>query len=60
MGGYIPGSLVWPLFLKLASDDEVRRPLWEFPNDDARRAVIRERRVRFGYDDDEGLDVFLI
>jgi hypothetical protein len=55
-GGYIPGYLMWPLWCKSATDDELRRPLWEFPTDDARKAVVHERRVRWGVDDDEGLD----
>lgn len=43
---------MWPLDLRSATDEEVRRPLWEFPPV-ARKAVIHERRRRFGiYDDD--------
>lgn len=38
--------------LKVLPDIDVRRPLWEFPPYQ-RQAVIHERRVRFGIDDDE-------
>lgn len=41
-----------PLILKFASDDFVRLPLWYF-RPDVVKAVIHERRRRFGvYDDD--------
>ncbi|MFI6861312.1 hypothetical protein ACIBKZ_15655 [Streptomyces sp. NPDC050421] len=42
----------WVSALRGADDDTVRSPLWGFPPE-ARPAVIHERRVRFGIDDDE-------
>lgn len=54
MGMFLPDGIPWPLWLKSASDEQVQRPLWEYPPD-ARKAVIHERRVRWGVDDDEGL-----
>ncbi|WP_199931271.1 hypothetical protein [Streptomyces sp. CB02923] len=46
----------WARALKGAADDNVASPLWEFPPQ-ARKAVIHERRRRFGVDDDEGYEV---
>ncbi|MGW3932839.1 hypothetical protein ACWECC_32810 [Streptomyces microflavus] len=46
----------WARALKGAADDTVASPLWDFPPE-ARKAVIHERRRRFGVNDDEGLDV---
>lgn len=45
----------WVKALKGATDETVRAPLWEFPPE-ARKAVIHERRRRFGVDDEEGYD----
>jgi hypothetical protein len=42
--------------LRGLSDEQVKRPLWEFPPAE-RRDVIRERRKRFGWDDGEDRDV---
>lgn len=44
---YIPGALLWRMTLKDAPDDEIRRPLWEFPQE-ARRMVLHERARRWG------------
>lgn len=41
----------WPTALTGAEDETVRAPLWTFPPE-AAKAVIHERRVRFGFDDD--------
>lgn len=44
----------WQQALRVASDETVRRPLWEFPPE-AREAVKHERRRRFKWDiDSEG------
>jgi hypothetical protein len=44
----------WEIALRGAADDEIRRPLWEFPPE-ARKAVKHERRRRFKWDiDSEG------
>jgi hypothetical protein len=40
-------------YLKGAPDDVIRGPLWGFPPAE-RKAVIHERRRRFGVYDDEG------
>ncbi|MFE0699400.1 hypothetical protein [Streptomyces sp. NPDC058872] len=50
------GARNWAQELKGAADETVRSPLWEFPPD-ARKAVIHERRRRFGVHDDEGYDI---
>ncbi|MDH6123842.1 hypothetical protein P3T39_000777 [Kitasatospora sp. GP82] len=44
-----PRSEIRPL--RGLPDDEIKRPLWEWPASQARE-VIRERRRRFGWDDD--------
>lgn len=40
----------WTSALAGTEDETVRAPLWTFPPE-AVRAVIHERRVRFGFDD---------
>ncbi|QAY26952.1 hypothetical protein SEA_SHAWTY_27 [Streptomyces phage Shawty] len=37
----------WADFMRGTADENVRRPLWEYPPE-ARLAVLHERRVRFG------------
>ncbi len=37
----------WARVMRGASDDAVKVPLWEYPPE-ARVAILRERRVRFG------------
>ncbi|RKN09632.1 hypothetical protein [Streptomyces radicis] len=41
--------------LRALPDAGIRRPLWEFAPGD-RKAVIHERKRRFGWDDGEGHD----
>jgi hypothetical protein len=43
----------WTRALKNAEDETVRAPLWTFPPE-ARLAVIHERRVRFGVQEETG------
>lgn len=47
----MPTPSQWSGLLRGASDEEIRRPLWEFPPA-ARPAVQHERRVRFRIDDE--------
>lgn len=42
-------------YLKGEPDEAIRLPLWDYPPH-MRKAVIHERKRRFGVDDDEGLD----
>jgi hypothetical protein len=42
----------WPRALRGALDETVRVPLWSFPPE-ARKAVIAERKRRFGVFEDE-------
>jgi hypothetical protein len=44
-------ALIWAAHFRDSDDDEVRRPMWEFPPE-AREPLIHERRRRFGVDDD--------
>jgi hypothetical protein len=45
---------LWEKALRVATDDAIRRPLWEYPPE-ARDAVKHERRRRFKWDiDSEG------
>ncbi|WP_371800880.1 hypothetical protein OHA38_20375 [Streptomyces sp. NBC_01732] len=46
----------FPALLRTEHDDVIRAPLWEFAPHE-RKAVISERRRRFGVDDDEGLEI---
>lgn len=51
---YLPGLLRdFPALLRVLPDLVIRRPLWEFAPHEV-KAVIHERRRRFGVDDDEG------
>lgn len=54
MGARLINRAVWIVALKGAVDEEIRRPLWEYPPE-AREAVKHERRRRFKWDiDSEG------
>jgi hypothetical protein len=51
---YATRARFWAIALKGATDDEIRRPLWEFPPE-ACAALKHERRRRFKWDiDSEG------
>jgi hypothetical protein len=43
----------WAQVMRGASDESVRAPLWLYPPE-ARLAVIHERRVRFGVQEETG------
>lgn len=45
----------WARALRGALDGTVKAPLWEFPPE-ARLAVLRERRVRFGVPGPDDID----
>ena len=57
MSAQINGSFLGnlPVPVQDMPDEAIRAPLWYWEPRE-RPAVIHQRRVRFGYDDDEGLD----
>lgn len=47
MAALIPDAVLWREAMKGATDDYLRRPLWDFVPE-ARTAVLSERARRFG------------
>jgi hypothetical protein len=52
MAARIPDDVLWKEAMKGATDDYLRRPLWEF-RPEARPAVMHERAKRWGVPDAE-------
>lgn len=49
----VPETLTFAQVLRTLSDEEIRKPLWEWTPAEI-PAVIHERRRRFGVDDEDG------